>query len=84
MNMVEDYGMPTGGESIIVHCSNGSTRTGTYIALDTQRQRLRDHGDVNVFVNIMHLNQQRMGMVSSIEQLKFIYEALCRSVGLAC
>jgi tyrosine-protein phosphatase non-receptor type 9 len=76
------------GCKIVVHCSAGVGRTGTFIATDVLLQRLhslslRLHGSVgqqdvvaamNVPELVVNLRQQRRGMVQTWEQYRFVWE----------
>lgn len=76
------------GCKIVVHCSAGVGRTGTFIATDVLLQRLHSlnlqlHGSVgqqdvvaamNVPELVVNLRQQRRGMVQTWEQYRFIWE----------
>lgn len=78
------------GCKIVVHCSAGVGRTGTFIAIDVLLQRLHSlslqlHGSVkqedviaamNVPELIVNLRQQRRGMVQTWEQYSFVWQAV--------
>lgn len=78
------------GCKIVVHCSAGVGRTGTFIAIDVLLQRLHSlslqlHGSVgqqevvaavNVPELIINLRQQRRGMVQTWEQYSFVWQAV--------
>lgn len=77
----------------VVHCSAGIGRTGTLIALDILRQRLRAlasrgsevtarelHDALNFPALVHALRQQRVGMVQTLEQYKFVYQALAEEI----
>jgi len=61
---------------VIVHCSAGIGRTGTFIAIDIARRQLAEHGRVDVYEIVKALRQQRAGMVQTPQQYLFCYEAL--------
>lgn len=61
---------------IIVHCSAGVGRTGTFIAVDTIAQTLhkvRLSGLVDILGVVCQLRKQRMCMVQTVEQYLYIY-----------
>lgn len=61
---------------IVIHCSAGVGRTGTLIALDVLIQKIKDEKKVNVFEVVKKLRQQRVKMVQTLEQYKFIYKCI--------
>ncbi|XP_025108277.1 receptor-type tyrosine-protein phosphatase kappa-like [Pomacea canaliculata] len=64
------------GDIPVVHCSAGVGRTGTYIALDIASD-LRSRGrDVNIKEIVSRLREDRMLMVQTEEQYKFLHEAI--------
>ncbi|XP_050799494.1 receptor-type tyrosine-protein phosphatase kappa-like isoform X3 [Gopherus flavomarginatus] len=67
---------------VLVHCSAGIGRTGTFIALDILLKMARAEGSVDVFHCVQRLREQRVSMVQTKEQYIFLYEALLE--GLLC
>ncbi|XP_078328933.1 receptor-type tyrosine-protein phosphatase epsilon-like isoform X3 [Crassostrea virginica] len=61
---------------IVVHCSNGMGRTGTYIALDALFKTGKTSGFINVEECVKSMRSSRMDMVLTYEQYKEIYLAL--------
>ena len=71
---------------VVVHCSAGNGRTGSFIAIYNIVQCLRVLKQINselqqsikpffsVFNICRKLREQRQGMISSYEQYKFVYE----------
>lgn len=60
----------------VVHCNNGSSRSGIFCALwkvldSAEREKL-----VDVFQVVKTLRKERQGMLSSPEQYQFLYDAL--------
>ncbi|XP_022095017.1 uncharacterized protein LOC110981618 [Acanthaster planci] len=66
---------PTEGRTI-VHCSNGIGRTGTYIALDSMLDQMQKERRVDVLGFIYRMRQKRINMVQTLEQYRFIFDAL--------
>ncbi|XP_062572449.1 receptor-type tyrosine-protein phosphatase alpha-like [Saccostrea cucullata] len=61
---------------MLVHCSAGVGRTGTFLALDSLLENGRKTGKVNVFEYIKKMRTCRMNMVQTEGQYVFIHEAL--------
>ena len=61
---------------ILVHCSAGVGRTGTFIVLDSMLSRMLGDKDVDVFGHVAYLRTQRMFMVQGEDQYLFIYRVL--------
>ncbi|XP_055384600.1 receptor-type tyrosine-protein phosphatase eta isoform X2 [Condylostylus longicornis] len=58
---------------IVVHCSAGVGRTGTFIALDLIIKRIKNECKINIYETVKSLRFQRMKMVQSIHQYQFLY-----------
>ncbi|KAL4233515.1 hypothetical protein ACF0H5_008196 [Mactra antiquata] len=50
---------------MVVHCSNGTGRTGTFIAVDTVLQYLRNNNDVDIFNIVLEMRNHRSNMVQT-------------------
>ncbi|XP_067663192.1 uncharacterized protein [Haliotis asinina] len=65
---------------IIVHCSAGIGRTGTYITIDCLVEQAKAEGVVDVVSFVSNMRGQRKNMIQTKEQYLFIYQALARAV----
>uniref|UniRef100_A0A8D3E7W2 Receptor-type tyrosine-protein phosphatase epsilon n=1 Tax=Scophthalmus maximus TaxID=52904 RepID=A0A8D3E7W2_SCOMX len=66
----------SGNRPIIVHCSAGAGRTGTFIALSTILERVKAEGLLDVFQTVKSLRMQRPHMVQTVEQYDFCYRVV--------
>uniref|UniRef100_A0A8C5WFZ3 Tyrosine-protein phosphatase non-receptor type 20 n=1 Tax=Leptobrachium leishanense TaxID=445787 RepID=A0A8C5WFZ3_9ANUR len=69
-----------GSGPVIVHCSAGIGRTGTFIALDILLKMGRAENKVNVFTCTSQLRRSRTNMVQDKEQYVFLYNILLETL----
>nr|CAB3263073.1 uncharacterized protein LOC100187431 [Phallusia mammillata] len=66
---------------VVVHCSDGAGRTGTYILIDLAITRmLKGVKEMDIAATLEHLRDQRCGMVTSKEQLEFTLGSVAEEV----
>nr|XP_022309501.1 uncharacterized protein LOC111115154 isoform X2 [Crassostrea virginica] len=61
---------------IVVHCSAGVGRTGTFIAIDALAQNGVNTGNVNVTKYVSKLRRERMHMIQTVGQYITVYKCL--------
>ncbi|KAH9525575.1 Tyrosine-protein phosphatase 10D [Bulinus truncatus] len=64
------------GGPMVTHCSAGVGRSGTFIVLDHLLQLIREKDEVDIFSLVYKLRKERVLMVQTEQQYKFIHECL--------
>ncbi|CAL1534187.1 unnamed protein product [Lymnaea stagnalis] len=67
---------------IVVHCSAGVGRTGTFIALSNVLKEAEETGRIDCFQTVMRLRQDRVLMIQTAEQYWFLHRAA--QVAIVC
>ncbi|XP_069482889.1 receptor-type tyrosine-protein phosphatase kappa-like [Ambystoma mexicanum] len=67
---------------VIVHCSAGIGRTGTFIALDILLKMARVEQKVDIFQCAQKMREKRVNMIQTKDQYVFLYDALTE--GIVC
>ncbi|KAL2300541.1 hypothetical protein Nmel_013423 [Mimus melanotis] len=65
-----------GGPPVVVHCSAGIGRTGTFCALDICLSQLQDVGTLNIYQTVLRMRTQRAFSIQTPEQYYFCYTAI--------
>jgi len=63
-------------DPIVVHCSAGIGRTGTFVAIHMSVQKHSRNQEINIKDTVQSLRSQRLGMVQSKEQYMFVYNVV--------
>ncbi|KAJ8970255.1 hypothetical protein NQ317_010499 [Molorchus minor] len=66
---------------IVVHCSDGAGRTGTYCLIDMVLSRMaKGAKEIDIAATLEHLRDQRRNMVATKQQFEFVLTAVAEEV----
>ncbi|XP_028597081.2 receptor-type tyrosine-protein phosphatase-like N isoform X3 [Podarcis muralis] len=66
---------------IVIHCSDGAGRTGTYILIDMVLNRMaKGVKEIDIAATLEHVRDQRPGMVQTKDQFEFALTAVAEEV----
>ncbi|XP_041352202.1 receptor-type tyrosine-protein phosphatase mu-like [Gigantopelta aegis] len=65
---------------VVVHCSAGIGRTGTFIGLDYLMDEVQDTQVVNIFQCVRAMRDNRVNMVQTVGQYKFLHEVVLDAI----
>ncbi|XP_053387668.1 cell death abnormality protein 1-like [Mercenaria mercenaria] len=69
---------------IVVHCSAGIGRTGTYISIDSLAQEGEAEGRVDIYACVINLREHRVNMVQTAGQYQYLHNALVHTLTFGC
>ncbi|XP_075713893.1 tyrosine-protein phosphatase non-receptor type 9 [Rhinoderma darwinii] len=72
---------PAGGPPIVVHCSAGIGRTGTFCTLDICLSQITDVGTLNIQQTVKRMRKQRALSIQTPEQYFFCHMAILEHCG---
>ncbi|XP_065829326.1 uncharacterized protein [Oscarella lobularis] len=67
---------------VLVHCSAGIGRTGTFVAIDMGMQQYDEEGKVDPLMYLCLLRQDRGGSIQTADQYLFVHEALANYIDM--
>ncbi|XP_054161845.1 receptor-type tyrosine-protein phosphatase alpha-like [Oppia nitens] len=66
---------------IVVHCSAGVGRTGSFILIDSMLEMAKQEKQVDILQHFHRLRHQRMNMVEAYDQYVFVHRVLMEALG---
>nr|NP_001231969.1 receptor tyrosine phosphatase-like [Ciona intestinalis]AAP91708.1 receptor tyrosine phosphatase-like [Ciona intestinalis] len=67
---------------IVVHCSAGAGRTGTFIAFDSLTMEMNQKDNVNVYQTVLGMRRQRVEMVQTEKQYMLLHKLVAEEYAL--
>lgn len=61
---------------IVVHCSAGVGRSGSFILIDSMRRHLLHCDHINMYAHLRHIRRQRSHLVQTLEQYVFCHRVV--------
>ncbi|CAH0560458.1 unnamed protein product [Brassicogethes aeneus] len=76
LNFCKDIRRHYRNGKIVVHCSAGVGRTGTFITVDMNLENIDDNLDINIYSTVINLRKQRLLMVQTFVQYEYIHKCI--------
>ncbi|XP_069938085.1 receptor-type tyrosine-protein phosphatase epsilon-like, partial [Cherax quadricarinatus] len=70
--------VPPSSSHVVVHCSAGVGRTGTFIGLNNMIDEMADQDSVDVFHTVYRMRLHRTNMVQTEAQYAFLYKCVLK------
>ncbi|XP_052778200.1 receptor-type tyrosine-protein phosphatase S-like isoform X1 [Mya arenaria] len=74
IDMVDKSQKQAGDQPVLVHCMNGASRSGLYVAVSVLVERLKLEKEIDVFQTVKQLRQCRPHLVDNLEQYRYCHE----------
>lgn len=78
IDLVRDWQEVSNGDTkpVVIHCKDGATHSGLFIAVSLLCEKALDEGEIDVFHTVKHLKRRRTQIVDVLDQYRFCYKAL--------
>nr|KAG5706606.1 hypothetical protein BaRGS_005676 [Batillaria attramentaria] len=78
LDLVLDYqeNSESPNSPIVVHCEDGATHSGMFVALSLVCERMEEEQEVDVYHTIKHIKRRRTQVVDDYDQFRFCYKTL--------